>query len=139
MKTFKQYLENVYQIDHKPMNIDSGAAPLHDLTKSFPEDIYSKNALHLYGSGDDREKSVLKIMNSVRNKPDSKVTIYRGVPSHVNEINPGDWVTLHKDVANDYTFDNHGNKVGKVLSKIVPAKHVTSWADSLLEFGYHPK
>jgi hypothetical protein len=120
-----------YQINHKPMAADGGAAPLHDLTQSFPADIYgpASKALQYYGSGLPEEAQVLKQIQALKGKPDATVTIYRGVPDGVNKINPGDWVTLHPDVAKEY---------GNVLSMQVPASHVTAWPDSLLEFGYHP-
>ena len=118
-----------YQIEHKPMQITGGASPLHDLGSSFGSDIYGKNALQYFGSGDPREKQVLDILNKVRGNPNAEVTIYRGVPKGVSGINPGDWVTLHPNVAAYY---------GNVISQKVPASHITSWPDSLLEFGYHP-
>ena len=126
-----KYEGPAYQIDHKPMTIEGGAAPLHDFAPVFGDDIYNdKNALQFFGSGDPREKSVMRILNSVRGKPDATVTIYRGVPDGVSKINPGDWVTLDPKVAADY---------GNVISMKVPASSITSWPDSLLEFGYYPK
>lgn len=121
-----------YGISHRPMNESGGAARLHDLTKSFPDDIYkAKDALRNYGSGDPREADVLRTMHSVRNKPDAEVTIYRGIPKGEQaKINPGDWVTLSKSVAKDYG--------DQVVSMKVKASQITSWADSLLEFGYYP-
>lgn len=38
---FKKWLENIYQISHRPPDKDFGA-PLHDLTKIYPEDVYQK-------------------------------------------------------------------------------------------------
>lgn len=130
-----------YQIEHKPMTIEGGASPLHDLTTSFGDDIYGRNALEYFGSGDPREKSTLRILQSLRGKPDAMVTIYRGAPANAGGINAGDWVTLDRKVAQDYVDlarENEG-KTGKVFAQQVPASHVTSWPDSLLEFGYHPK
>ena len=130
-----------YQIQHKPMTIEGGASPLHDLTSSFGEDVYGKNALQYFGSGDPREAEVLRRLQSLRGKPDAKVVIYRGAPMDAEGINAGDWVTLHPQVAKDYAdqaLQNEGKK-SKVLQKLVPASDVTSWPDSLLEFGYHPK
>jgi hypothetical protein len=121
-----------YRMAHRPMMDEGGASRLHDLSKSFGADIYTKNALQFFGSGDPREKNVLRILNSIRGKPDADVTIYRGIPKGVDgDISPGDWVTLDKSVAKDYG--------DQVLSKTVKAKDVTSWADSLLEFGYYPE
>lgn len=124
-----------YQIEHKPMGVAGGAAQLHDLTPAFGEDVYGKNAQQFFGQGDPREKGVLKTLAAVRGKPDAPVTIYRGVPSDAKGINPGDWVTLSKEVAADYASQHPG---GRVVEMNVPASHVTSWADSLLEQGYHP-
>lgn len=130
-----------YQIQHKPMTIEGGASPLHDLTSSFGEDIYGKQALQYFGSGDPREKSTLRILQSLKGKPDAMVTIYRGAPADAGGINAGDWVTLDRKVAQDYVDQALANegKSGKVFAQQVPASHVTSWPDSLLEFGYHPK
>lgn len=124
-----------YQIEHSPMTDEGGASRLNDLTGAFGEDIYGPNALQFFGSGDGREAAVVRKLKRLRGKPDAPVTIYRGAPGQAEGINPGDWVTLIREAAQDYAdgFDD-----GKVISKQVPAKDVTSWADSLLEFGYFP-
>jgi hypothetical protein len=122
-----------YRLMHKAMDESGGAARLHDLVPSFGEDVYGPNAQRYFGGGDafDRaEKQILSLMKKLRGKPDEMVTIYRGVPKDVAAINEGDWVTLLPEVAAEYG--------PKVISQKVPASHVTSWADSLLEFGYHP-
>ncbi len=109
-----------------------GASRLDDLTGAFGEDIYGSNALQYFGSGDAREKTTVRLLKSLRGKPDAMVTIYRGMPEGASgAINPGDWVTLDKRVAEDYGPN--------VVAMQVPARDVTSWADSLLEFGYFPK
>lgn len=116
---------------HRPMTIEGGAAAAHDLTATFGKDIYGPKALQYFGSGDPREKNVLRVLTQIRGKPDAEVTIYRGIPKGAaGEFNAGDWVTLDKAVAADYGE--------QVISKKVKAKDITSWADSLLEFGYYP-
>lgn len=121
-----------YGISHRPMTIEGGAANIYDLTPAFGEDIYGKNALQYFGSGDPREKEVLGVLARIRNNPNAKVTIYRGVPKGTGgKINSGDWVTLSPSVAKDYGDE--------VLKTEVPASDVTGWSDSLLEFGYYPK
>lgn len=132
---YNQGMDLPYQIDHKPMTVEGGASTIDDLTPSFGEDIYGKDALQFFGSGDAREQAVVKVLKSLRGKPNAEVTIYRGVPDGVGKINPGDWVTLSKEAAQDYATQHEG---GRVISMKVPARHVTGWADSLLEFGYHP-
>ena len=72
---------------------------------------------------------ILGLLHRLRGKPDAEVTIYRGVPADAPDgINAGDWVTLSKSVAEWYG--------PKVVEMKVKAKDITSWADSLLEFGY---
>lgn len=121
-----------YQIEHKPMQIEGGAAPLHDLLQAFGDEIYGnpRIAEQLWGSGLKGEKEMIGLMQKLRGKPEELVDIYRGVPEGVTDINPGDWVTLHPRYAEEY---------GNVISKKVPAKYITSWPDSLVEFGYYPK
>lgn len=126
-----QKVVDTYGMSHRPMAEAGGASRLFDLTPSFGEDVYTKNALQYFGSGDPRESSVLRVLQNVRNKPDADVTIYRGVPENAADtINPGDWVTLDKRVASEYG--------PKVIEMKVKAKDITSWPDSLLEFGYYP-
>lgn len=129
-----------YRIQHRPMNDAGGAARLDDLTTAFGEDVYGENALQYFGSGDAREKNTVRILQSLRGKPDATVTIYRGTVKG-GEIKSGDWVTLDKSVAQDYAdgiLEDEG-KQSEVVSMEVPASHITAWADSLLEFGYLPK
>lgn len=131
VKGVSQAIES-YGMTHRPMKEAGGASRLFDLTPSFGEDVYTKNALQYFGSGDPRENTVLRILQNVRNNPNAEVTIYRGVPENApNVINPGDWVTLNKRVADEYG--------PKVVEMKVKAKDITSWPDSLLEFGYFPE
>jgi len=132
-KAGKEAME--YAISHRPMTVESGAAELHNLLPVFGEDIYGKNALQYFGSGDEREKAVLNILKKAKGNPEAKITIYRGVPNESSGINAGDWITLHPGVAKDYA-DLIG---GKVVKMEVPAAHITAWPDSLLEQGYYPK
>jgi GNAT superfamily N-acetyltransferase len=50
--------------------------------------------------------------------PDKKITVYRGVPKDINEIQSGDFVTTNKQLAQDYAGD------GKVISKEVRADEI---------------
>jgi hypothetical protein len=118
-----------YRIEHRPMTVEGGASRLHDAGSVFGEDIYGKNALQYFGSGLSGEKTSLDILKKVRGNPDAEITIYRGVPEGVNTINKGDWVTLDPKMAEEY---------GNVISKKVKAKDITTWPDSLVEFGYYP-
>jgi len=129
-----------YGMFHRPMTIEQGAAPLHDLTRVFDENIYNKNAVPFYGTGSPRlDNEVVKVFQQVKDKPNAQVTIYRAIPKNVNqkEINHGDWVTVSKEYAMEH---GEGPLEGnyKIISKKVPASHVTTNADSILEQGYYP-
>lgn len=50
--------------------------------------------------------------------PEKEITVFRGVPTGVKGINPGDWVTANKMLAKDYA----GN--GDVISMKVKHKHL---------------
>jgi len=134
-KRFQATPEDDYRIYHRPMTEEQGAARLHNLSVAFGDDIYTKNALQFFGSGDPREAQIVRQLQSLRNKPEADVVIYRGGVPEGAQINSGDWVTLSKSVAEDYANQNKG----LVVSKKVKAKDITSWSDSLLEFGYMPE
>jgi len=118
-----------YLISHRPMTVEGGASRLHEASNAFGEDIYGKNALQYFGSGLTGEKTSLNILKNVRGNPEAEITIYRGVPKGIKNINEGDWVTLDPKMAAEY---------GNVISKKVKVKHITTWPDSLVEFGYYP-
>lgn len=50
--------------------------------------------------------------------PEEDITVYRGVPAGVENINPGDWVTTSEQLARDYAGD------GDVISLTVKAKEL---------------
>jgi hypothetical protein len=51
------------------------------------------------------------------------------------KINNGDWVTINPYYAKEHGVNNLRNKY-RILSKIVPAKHVFTNGDSINEWGY---
>lgn len=135
-------LDISYRGVHSAPNREFGA-PLFELDKIYPDDIYSPNAARLYGHGGDdiaMDKRTAQIVRSFRGKPDAEVTIYRAVPKDesIKEINAGDWVTINKDYAKQ-----HGESVlrgdYKILERKVPAKDIWTNADSIHEYGYDPE
>ena len=129
-----------YGITHRPMNIEQGASPLHDLSNAFDDEIYGKNAAQYYGTGSPRlDNEAINVFKKVRNNPIAEVTIYRAVPKKMSkaQINEGDWVTVSKEYAMEH---GEGTLNGdyKIIAKKVPASHVTTNADSILEQGYYP-
>jgi hypothetical protein len=107
-------------------------APLDDLSKSYPDDIYSAQGKRYYGHGGPEDDEAFRVINEVRGKPDADVTMYRAVPPDTpDEINSGDWVTTSKAYAN-----NHGGEGWKVLRGKAKAKDLYS-GNSPLEYGWH--
>ena len=88
LKSFQDFIfeNDNYKGEHEaPMNADC-TAPLHDITKIFPDDFYSGNALHLYGQGEDSDSEAIHIIQSAKNKPNKLIKIYRAVPDINREI-----------------------------------------------------
>ena len=71
-----------YRGSHTAPMKDSGA-PLNDLTKIYPDDIYSSKAAQYYGhygNGSAQDAQSIALMQSARNRPNLPVTMYRAVP-----------------------------------------------------------
>lgn len=194
-----QLSEEDYKGQHRAPDKDGGA-PLYDLTKIYPDDIYSSKAEQYYGdrSTEYSDAETISLFQSVRGKPNKHVRIYRAVPNLNKEtenkikdistvagyimkfgfppvgskysdlfrelkynkdalleklfaemdmlkskklkglkINPGDWVTVSKRYAVSHGKTNLLNDY-KIITKVVPAKHLFTTGDSLHEFGYDP-
>lgn len=72
-----------YRGGHTAPMKSSGHAPLHDLTKAYPADIYSKQAAEYYGNygGDSLlDRQAIALMQAAKSRPDMPVTMYRAVP-----------------------------------------------------------
>jgi hypothetical protein len=78
----REILEGVeYRGTHEAPDKENGA-PLHKLDQIYPADIYSSNAVRYYGSYNTEvsDNESISIMQSVREKPNAQVKIYRAVP-----------------------------------------------------------
>ena len=71
-----------------PKGNDKTNAPLYDLTKIYPDDIYSSDAIRLYGeySDDYSDAESISIIQSCRNRPNEQVKVYRAVPDFNYDI-----------------------------------------------------
>lgn len=83
MKTFKQFLtedeEESYRGNHQPSK--EVAAPLHDLTQIYPDDIYGPNGVRYYGDSSPHDDESFAIVFSAKGRPNKRVKIYRAVPN----------------------------------------------------------
>lgn len=132
---FREVYGNDYRINHRPPDPEHGA-PLHDLTVVYPDDVYTHP--HYYhgqrpASASDREATAAFM--AARGNPEHPVKIYRAVPKHVTDINPGDWVTTSPSYARLHA----GNKSEgfHVLEATARAGDLHTDGNSLAEFGYN--
>jgi len=131
--------ESDYRISHRAPQSEFGA-PLHDLTKLYPDDIYSSKAAHYYGHfghGDKMDEASIKMAQSFRDKPNANVKIYRAVPEGVTGINSGDWVTINKEYAKYHGESQFDGKYN-IVEKTIKAKDIFTNGDSIHEWGYDP-
>jgi len=123
-----------YRMAHRPPTPEAGA-PLHDLTKQLPADIYDHP--EWYDGGEPGYRHAWSVAATARNRPDAMVWIYRSAPRRVKVIHPGDWVTTSRQYAK-----SHGRhaadpkKDWPVLVARVRADQLVTSGDSLLEWGY---
>ena len=137
-------LDTSYRMQHQPRGPQDGGGRLDDITAGgFPEDVYSADGLRFYGNPRnlfDRQSHAAIL--AARGNPEAEITIYRGVPKDVDQINAGDWVTLSPDYAAMHAADGYGpngDEAGKVISMKVKVKDVFSDGNDLNEFGYFPE
>lgn len=116
-------------------------APAFELTKLYPNDIYSTQAEKLYSSGYPvADKKAISILQSIKDNPNADITIYRAVPKGkgITEFNKGDWITLTREYAKDHGESNLGGNY-EILSKKVKSDEIFTDANSIQEFGYDPR
>jgi hypothetical protein len=128
--------QTAYRGTHAAPSAGYGA-PLHDMTKIMPADVYEPIGRRLYGLGDANiDGEVFAKLRLARNRPDMEVSVYRAVPKGVKDINPGDWVTTSKHYAR-----NHGNSAldgnFDIVEKKIKAGELFSAGDPQ-EFGWVP-
>jgi hypothetical protein len=78
---FRSWLETEdYRGLHSAPGPGSGS-PLHDLSATYPEDIYGPNGVIYYGTREPWDNESISIIQKARNRPNMRVKIYRAVPS----------------------------------------------------------
>lgn len=127
-----------YRMSHEaPNRYDEISRSIDDLSEIYPEDLYSSQGYHYYGSGyGDMDKAAWRILKRVKGNPEAEVTIYRAYPKGTGgTITNGDWVTIVRDYAVEHGEANLDGDY-EIASKKVKAKDVFTNGDSLQEQGY---
>lgn len=82
---FKRFFESSdfddYRGSHRAPGKSDSTAPLWDLSKIYPDDIYSSNAARYYGDASNLDNLAIYVMHSYRNKPNKTLLVYRAVPN----------------------------------------------------------
>ena len=127
-----------YRMQHQAPSRDGGI-PATNLEEGMADATDPKLQMAIYGTGDDiSDRESFAALNAIQNDPDAMVTIYRAVPGDVNTINPGDWVTLSENYANQHKNFYLANENGKVIAVQVRAGDLFTDGNSINEFGYDP-
>ena len=131
--------ESDYRGVHRPASREEGHKNSgDDPTDIYPEDVYGENGARYYGDGIANDNVTIAIMRSMRGNPDKVVKIYRAVPKDVEEINPGDWVTINKEYAKYHGYRHIGDDY-KIIAKEVKASEIFTGGESIHEWGYDPE
>jgi hypothetical protein len=70
-----------YRGEHQaPHRSDNYSSPIYDMTNAFGDDIYTSNAVRYFGTGEPYDQLAVNIIQSLRNRPNAEVKIYRSIP-----------------------------------------------------------
>lgn len=126
-----------YRQPHQPFE----ASRFHEADKAYP-DIYEHPEYYTSDGtrhGDAHDSEAMHSIRRAQGNPDAKIRMFRAVPKHVVQINPGDWVSTSRTYAKDHAY---GEKDWHVLEGVAKANDLIHTGDSIHEQGYvgeHPK
>lgn len=129
---------DAYRGSHQP-NVEEEEVRFHELDRAMPKFyenphhyIHDYDRSDFYGAKEAKRSAI-----GARGNPEADVRIYRAVPSGVETINPGDWVTTSRKYAEHHAQSNiPEDKKGIVLSSITKARNITFGGHDAYEFGY---
>jgi len=105
--------EEDYRGEHRAPGKDD--SPMHDVSNTFSNDIYTKDALRLFGGYGPYDSYSIALIQAARNKPNMQVRIYRAVPK----------VITSKEKINDYEKQKK-----QILKTGRLPRNVTNWPNS---------
>jgi hypothetical protein len=99
-----------YRGSHTAPNKENDS-PMHDLTNTYPDDIYDgpQKAARYYGDGFPFDIYSAYIIQSARNKPNKQIKIYRAVPDFNKDID--------KEIKERYNITRYFDKYGFLPQK----------------------
>ena len=119
-----------YEMDHRPLE---DAAPMHDLSATFPDDVYDHPEYYSFGEWTAEAGRVLR---QAKGKPDAQVAIYRALPAGETRINTGDWVTTVRSYAALHLQKMERGRQWHIVSATVPARTLRTGGNDIIEWGY---
>jgi len=131
-----------YRIEHTaPLREEGVANTLDDAVDIYGDEIYDPSVSWRYfghgGRDQTMDKETANIIAKFQGQPEEVIEIFRAVPKGVKEINPGDWVTVNKNYAQQHGVSHVGDDFD-VISKEVKAKDIATDGNSIHEWGYDP-
>lgn len=139
MRATEFITEADYHMHHRPADKTSGSA-MHDLTGTYPDDIYGPKGAEYYGhygQNNPLDQLAIQKIRHARGKPKQAIQVYRAVPPGIKEIQPGDWVTTVKAYAREHGAGWLQGKY-KIISRVVNAGDLYTEGNSILEWGWDP-
>lgn len=136
--------------DENPIRLDNLTQDIYGERAGYPDDFYTAQGQRIYAPkarfkdddfGNANEESYKAIIK-VKDSPNAKITIYRAVPSFVDTINYGDFVTLSKtyaDLHREMSLSGYKRDGGRILTKEVSVKDIYWDGNDVNEFGYFPE
>ncbi|NLD50676.1 MAG: hypothetical protein GX660_26335 [Clostridiaceae bacterium] len=126
-----------YRMMHEAPTNDGYNAPLHDITKIYPKDIFSSNGVRYYGDGESYDYESMRAIERAKDKPDKRIRVYRAVPKNIKDerVRVGDWITLSNGYAHLHG-KSHINGSYKVIYHTTEAKNIWIDGNSINEFGF---
>jgi hypothetical protein len=76
----KESLSEDYKGSHEAPGPNGDDAPMYDVTKEFGEDIYSSNAVRMFGGYGPYDNYSVALIQRAKNKPNMQIRIYRAIP-----------------------------------------------------------